>query len=125
MNDRHDAIYKALADGHRRAIMDNLCRGPLVAGELAQRVGLAPNALSFHLKWLKSAGLVSAARQGRFLCYRSNLGSLTAWKDHVQAAFEPIPARTSAPSVAHEPNSTTMQTTPAERMDDILPTELL
>ena len=39
-----DAILTALADPHRRRVVDLLSRGPLPAGELARAVGLAPAA---------------------------------------------------------------------------------
>ncbi len=95
MSQGHDAVYKAMADEHRRKILTSLCRESLVAGELAQLVGLAPNALSFHLKWLKSAGLVSVVREGRFLRYRANPSSLQEWAQHIQATF------TASPSLRH------------------------
>ncbi|AJR05829.1 ArsR family transcriptional regulator [Photobacterium gaetbulicola] len=44
-----------------------------VAGEMAKEMGIAPNALSFHLKAMLHAGLVSVEQQGRFLRYRANI----------------------------------------------------
>lgn len=43
------------------------------AGMLSQAVGLAPNALSFHLNRLKQADLVSAQRAGQQVIYRAHL----------------------------------------------------
>jgi DNA-binding transcriptional ArsR family regulator len=43
--------------------------GGLTAGALSTHLGLAPSALSFHLKELSHAGLVSCTPQGRFLIY--------------------------------------------------------
>ncbi|QDQ26089.1 helix-turn-helix transcriptional regulator [Chitinimonas arctica] len=45
----------------------------LVAGELASRLDLPPSNLSFHLKNLSQAGLVTVAQEGRFQRYRANL----------------------------------------------------
>lgn len=45
----------------------------LVAGALADRLALAPSKLSFHLKTLNRAGLITVAQEGRFLRYRANL----------------------------------------------------
>jgi DNA-binding transcriptional ArsR family regulator len=53
-----DAIFAALADPHRRRVVDILSRGPRPAGELAREVGLAPPAMSRHLKTLRRSGLV-------------------------------------------------------------------
>lgn len=41
----------------------------LTPGSLAEQLGIAPNALSFHLKELSHAGLIHAERQGRNLLY--------------------------------------------------------
>jgi len=53
-----DDILTALADPHRRHVVDLLSRGPRPAGELAREVGLAPAAMSRHLRALKQGGLV-------------------------------------------------------------------
>ena len=45
--------------------------GGLTPGALAAQLGIAPNALSFHLKELSHAELVSQERQGRNLLYRA------------------------------------------------------
>lgn len=45
----------------------------LVAGELASRLDIPPSNLSFHLKNLSHAGLVTVEQEGRFQRYRANL----------------------------------------------------
>ena len=57
-DDRLDATLAALADPHRRRVIDLLSEGPRPAGELAKSVGLAPPAMSRHLRALRRAGLV-------------------------------------------------------------------
>jgi ArsR family transcriptional regulator len=44
----------------------------LAAGELALRMKLPPPTLSFHLKELTRAGLVSSEKKGRSVIYRVN-----------------------------------------------------
>ncbi len=53
-----DLVLSALADPHRRRTVDVLSRGALPAGELARAIGLAPPAMSRHLRTLRRAGLV-------------------------------------------------------------------
>jgi DNA-binding transcriptional ArsR family regulator len=55
-------------------------RGPegYSAGEIAARLDLAPSKLSFHLKVLAEAGLVTARRDGRFIIYGANFAQADA-----------------------------------------------
>jgi DNA-binding transcriptional ArsR family regulator len=53
-----DRILTALADPHRRRVVDLLSQGPRPAGEIAKAVGLAPPAMSRHLRTLRRSGLV-------------------------------------------------------------------
>lgn len=64
----------ALAQPQRlRAFRALVAAGPggLPAGAIADALGIAPSALSFHLKELAHAGLVAAEPSGRFLIYRA------------------------------------------------------
>ena len=66
-----DAL-SALAHESRLAIFRVLVpEGPdgLPAGEIGKRLGIAANALSFHLTRLRYAGLVSVRRNGQQLIY--------------------------------------------------------
>jgi DNA-binding transcriptional ArsR family regulator len=57
-----DRTLAALADPHRRRIVDLLRARPHRAGELAEAVGLNPPALSRHLGTLKASELVAEAQ---------------------------------------------------------------
>ena len=43
----------------------------LIPSALAEQLGIAPNALSFHLKELANAQLINQERQGRNVVYRA------------------------------------------------------
>jgi ArsR family transcriptional regulator, arsenate/arsenite/antimonite-responsive transcriptional repressor len=52
-------------------------RAGLTPGVLSEQLQVAGNSLSFHLKELVHAGLVSQERQGRHLIYRANFSSMS------------------------------------------------
>jgi DNA-binding transcriptional ArsR family regulator len=60
-----DAVFAALADPTRRAIVMRLAQGDASAGELAQPFAISAPAISRHLRVLESAGLLVRRREGR------------------------------------------------------------
>lgn len=69
----------ALAQEHRLALFRLLVHAGetgLTAGQLADAVGIAPTGLSFHIKELERAGLVSQQREGRFMRYRLSVSTM-------------------------------------------------
>lgn len=71
----------ALAQETRLAVFRLLVQqGPsgLAAGEIAHRLKLAPATLSFHLKELAHAGLVTTRQDGRFIFYAASFSSMNA-----------------------------------------------
>ena len=54
-----DAVFSALADPTRRAILARLSEGEASVGELARPFAMSQPAVSKHLKVLEQAGLVS------------------------------------------------------------------
>ena len=59
---RLDAIFAALADPTRRAILARLASGQASVNELAQPFDMSQPAISKHLKVLERAGLISGGR---------------------------------------------------------------
>jgi DNA-binding transcriptional ArsR family regulator len=71
----------ALAHETRLALFRLLVeRGPdgLPAGSIAERLGVPPSSLSFHLQHLHRAGLVSQRRLHRQLIYAADYGTMNA-----------------------------------------------
>ena len=71
----------ALAQPQRlRAFRALVVAGPagLTPGVIAQQLGVAPSALSFHLKELSHAGLIDCEPRGRFLIYRARFARMNA-----------------------------------------------
>jgi ArsR family transcriptional regulator len=69
----------ALAQASRLAIFRALVQaGPcgLYAGKISEMTGIAPSALSFHLKELSHSNLVNSQQQGRFVIYTANYSTM-------------------------------------------------
>lgn len=67
-----DRTFKAMSDPTRRAILRVLTAGARNAGQIKSEIGVAANALSFHLRILKDADLVRDRRRGQFIEYELN-----------------------------------------------------
>lgn len=59
------AVFRALADPTRRAILDVLRRGERPVGDIASEFVVSRPAVSKHLRVLRQARLVSERREGR------------------------------------------------------------
>lgn len=75
-----DALFDALGDGTRRAILEQLRGGPLPVVEITRRLPVGRPAVSQHLKVLKEAGLVSAQQDGTRRRYRLDPAGITAMR---------------------------------------------
>jgi DNA-binding transcriptional ArsR family regulator len=58
-----DAALRALADPNRRRILAHVRDQPRAVGEIAADVELSQQAVSFHLRVLRGAGLVTEHRE--------------------------------------------------------------
>ena len=65
-------IFKVLADEQRRDILEMLNEGRLSAGEIAEKLGVTPAALSYHLKLLREADLVVEYKSKNYIYYEIN-----------------------------------------------------
>ena len=80
MNDRQGLdAFGALSQQTRLQVIRKLViAGPsgLAAGTIAETVNVSPSNISFHLKELEHAGLISAQRESRSIVYSANFETL-------------------------------------------------
>jgi DNA-binding transcriptional ArsR family regulator len=95
--------FSALGDPTRRAIFEQLARGPRAVGELAEQFPVSRPAVSQHLKVLKDAGLVADRRDGSRRLYsvdRRGVAAMRAYLDkfwsEALAAFQQAAERKGA-----------------------------
>lgn len=91
--DRATRLFHALSDPTRLSIVERLRFGERCVCDLTDALDAAQSRLSFHLKVLKDAGLVTDRREGRWMYYTVNPEMLDELGDLVQGlASEPSPA---------------------------------
>ncbi len=76
------SAWSALADPHRRAVLELLRERPRPVGELVEHLGLSQPGTSKHLRVLREAGLVSVRVDAQRRVYQLNVGpfqELDAW----------------------------------------------
>jgi ArsR family transcriptional regulator len=69
-------LFHALSDETRLKIVERLLTGEQCVCNLMEPLGLGQSHLSFHMKTLKDAGLVTDRRAGRWIHYSLNPGTL-------------------------------------------------
>jgi DNA-binding transcriptional ArsR family regulator len=77
-----EATFQALADPTRRAVLDMLRSGRLLAGQIARAFPVSRPAISRHLRLLRRAHLVQERREGRHRFYQLNpkpLKEIDSW----------------------------------------------
>ncbi|HEY8023201.1 MAG TPA: metalloregulator ArsR/SmtB family transcription factor [Burkholderiaceae bacterium] len=73
------AALSALAQESRLAVFRALVQaGPegMAATKISEHVGVPPSSLSFHLKEMTHAGLVTSRQDGRFVIYAANFKTM-------------------------------------------------
>jgi ArsR family transcriptional regulator, arsenate/arsenite/antimonite-responsive transcriptional repressor len=69
---KQQAVFRALADPTRRAILKRLQGGALSAGEIGEAFDITGASLSHHFTVLKQADLVRTERRGQYIVYSLN-----------------------------------------------------
>ena len=80
---RADDAFAAIADPHRRRIIDLLATGDRTAGQVAASFAISRPAVAKHLKILQDQGIVLVRRQGRERINRLNPVALKPVRDWV------------------------------------------
>lgn len=86
-----DAIFAALADSTRRAIVARLATGEASVTELAKPFAMSQPAISKHLKVLERAGLISRGRDRQRRPRRleaRRLAEATRWLERYRKIWE-------------------------------------
>ncbi|WP_026423655.1 ArsR/SmtB family transcription factor [Actinokineospora inagensis] len=81
MTDQLSAVFAALADPTRRAILARLRDGEATVAELAEPFAMSQPAVSKHLKVLEQAGLISRTRRATARLSHLEAGPLRAARD--------------------------------------------
>jgi DNA-binding transcriptional ArsR family regulator len=91
-----DAVFAALADPTRRAVIGRLAQEPASASRLAGELPISRQAIAKHLAALDRAGLVASRREGRETRYTLDpapMGEAMAWMAGVGAQWDERLAR--------------------------------
>ena len=92
---KHDpglsALFRALSDPTRRAILSRLAEGPAAVTELAEPTGLRLPTVMRHLSVLEGAGLIATTKEGRVrscAMVPEALAPVRTWLDDQRAIWE-------------------------------------
>ena len=92
MTDRLDAVFAALADPTRRAILAMLLEDDMAVTDVAEPFAMSLAAISKHLAVLSEAGLISREKRGRVIWCKLEPDALRAASVWMQGfgQFEPL-----------------------------------
>jgi ArsR family transcriptional regulator len=91
-----ERVFKALADRHRVKILNRLIAAAdeaVCVCEFTDSLGLKQPTVSYHLKQLSDAGLITREKRGTYAYYRMAAGALTSVAGLLAA---PAPKRAAA-----------------------------
>jgi len=80
---RLERVFHALSDMKRLRILEILRSGECCVCDLAGSLDIRQSLLSFHLRTLRDAGLVSDRKEGRWVHYALNEEALKEARDYV------------------------------------------
>ena len=86
---RASRLFHALSDQTRLSILHRLRRGERCVCDLTDAMDAVQSRLSFHLKVLKEAGLVTDRREGRWMYYTLNMETLAEASEVIGALALP------------------------------------
>ncbi len=92
MSDRLDAVFSALADPTRRAILAMLLEDDMAVTDVAEPFRVSLAAISKHLSVLAEAGLISREKRGRVIWCKLEPDALRAASVWMRGfgQFEPL-----------------------------------
>jgi ArsR family transcriptional regulator, arsenate/arsenite/antimonite-responsive transcriptional repressor len=94
-NKRLIAVFHALSDETRLSIVKRLAGGERCVCDLQDLLDAAQSRLSYHLKTLKDAGIISDRREGRWVHYSlvpGALESVVGFMSEMEAAAQEVQA---------------------------------
>ena len=89
--DHLSAVFAALADPTRRAILETLTSGQVAVNELAAPFKMSLPAVSKHLKVLENAGLIERSREAQWRPCKLQAGPLkeaATWVEHYRRFWD-------------------------------------
>ncbi|HSM82714.1 MAG TPA: metalloregulator ArsR/SmtB family transcription factor [Nodosilinea sp.] len=91
------AKFKALSDPLRLEVIELLRSQEMCVCDLRDRMEIAQSKLSFHLKTLREAGLISARQEGRWIYYSLNPAEFSELETYLSALGQLSPQRPACP----------------------------
>src|SRR5215212_546480 len=94
---RAAALFHALSDEIRLGVVGLLLQGERCVCELMSELDLAQSRLSWHLKTLSDAGVISGRREGRWVYYSLNADAIAESRsilDSLKPTARQLPTRT-------------------------------
>ena len=87
-SDQAQQLLRVLADPIRLQVVQALAAGERCVCDLTAELQLAQPRLSFHLRVMKEAGLITARQQGRWVYYRLQPALLLVLRDWLTAVAQ-------------------------------------